>query len=352
VWLKKNKILIFFIPHHHIGGAERVHLNIIKALQYKPIVFFDSSNTNIISKEFSDNAYCFLITNAKRRKYAIRFLQVLTFLFPIILFGCNSGTFYNFVSRLKRNIKAIDLTHAFSFPEYGMEISSLPYVNLLDKRVVINTKTYEDYKQLYVENNVNQHLLKRFTIIPNGIEISDFDSSLIHSRWSDFTIGFVGRNSSEKRPELFFELIRKNRIKAKVIGDNFEKFKKDFPNVTYFENCNNKEVIREQFSDMSLLIVSSRREGFPLVIMEAMELGIPVIATDVGSVSEHVISYENGFLAPVEEKVFLKYVSGIIKELISNKELYFDISKNARSYAERNFSIEVFNSKYQELFYE
>ena len=346
------KLIIFFIPHHHIGGAERVHLNIIKAFQYKPIVFFDYSNSNIISKEFSENAYCFLITNAKRRKYAFRFLQVLTFVFPVTLFGCNSSLFYNFISRLKKKTKAIDLTHAFSYPEQGVEISSLPYVKLLDKRVVINTKTYEDYKQLYAENNVDSYLLKRFAIIPNGIEIYDFDSSLIHSRWNNFTIGFVGRNSSEKRPELFFELIRKNRIQAKVIGDNFEKFKIEFPNVTYFENCNNKDAVREQFSDISLLIVSSRREGFPLVIMEAMELGIPVIATDVGSISEHVISYENGFLAPVEEKVFLEYTSGIITELKSNKELYFDISKNARKYAEKNFSIEVFNSKYQELFYE
>jgi glycosyltransferase involved in cell wall biosynthesis len=347
-----NKLLIFFIPHHHIGGAERVHLNIIKALKYKPIVFFDYSNSNIISKEFSKNAYCFLITNAKRRKYAFRILQVLTFLFPVTLFGCNSSMFYNFISILKKKTKAIDLTHAFSYPEQGVEISSLPYVKLLDKRVVINTKTYDDYKQLYSENNVDQHLLKRFTIIPNGIEIYDFDSSLIHSRWSSFTIGFVGRNSPEKRPELFFELIRKNRTKAKVIGDNFEKFKKDFPNVTYFENCNNKEEIREQFSDISLLIVSSRREGFPLVIMEAMELGIPVIATDVGSISEHVSSYENGFLAPVEEKVYLEYTSSIINELKKNKELYFDISKNARNHAEKNFSMELFNSKYQELFYE
>jgi len=350
--LKKNKIVIFFIPHHHIGGAERVHLNIIKALQYKPIVFFDYSNSNTINKEFSENAYCFLITNAKRRKYAFRFLQVLTLVFPVTLFGCNSSLFYNFISRLKKKTKAIDLTHAFSYPEQGVEISSLPYVKLLDKRVVINAKTYEDYKQLYSENNIDQHLLKRFTIIPNGIEMYDFDSCLIHSRWNNFTVGFVGRNSPEKRPELFFELIRKDRINTKVIGDNFEKFKKDFPNVTYFENSNNKEEIREQFSDISLLIVSSRREGFPLVIMEAMELGIPVIATDVGSISEHVISYENGFLAPVEEKVFLEYTSSIIKELIGNKELYFDISKNARNHAEKFFSIEVFNSKYQELFYE
>jgi glycosyltransferase involved in cell wall biosynthesis len=349
--LKKYKLIFFFIPHHHIGGAERVHLNIIKALYCKPVVFFNYSNSNQIDKEFSDNAYCFLITSAKRRKFALKLLQVITYVFPVIFFGCNSSLFYNFVARVKKNVKAIDLTHAFSFPENGMEITSLPYIDLLDKRIVINARTYEDYKELYIKNSINSKFLKRFRIIPNGIEIKDFDQSKIISRWENFTLGFVGRNSLEKRPDLFFDIVKKSDLRAKVIGDDFTSFKVDFPNVIYFENCNDPEKIRSHFSEISLLIVSSIREGFPLVIMEAMELGIPVVATDVGSINEHLSSYENGFLGPVEKEAFLEYASRIIGELIICKGLYFDLSLNARYYAEKNFAIEKFNTKYRELFY-
>jgi glycosyltransferase involved in cell wall biosynthesis len=347
-----NKLVIFIIPHHHIGGAERVHLNIIKALQYKPIVLFDSSNSNTISEDFSNNAYCFLINSYRRKKAALVLLQMIAFVFPITLFGCNSGLFYRFVSKVKHKVNAIDLTHAFSYPQHGMEITSLPYVDLLAKRVVINTKTFEDYKQLYSKNNINPELHERIKIIPNGIEIKDFDQSKINSRWENFTLGFVGRNSTEKRPEIFFELVKKSNLKAKAIGDSFSQYRVEFPKVLYFENCNDVELIREQFSEISLLVVPSSREGFPLVIMEAMELGIPVIATDVGSISEHVISYENGFLGPVEKKAFLEYAFAIIGELTSREELYFELSKNARNHAEKNFSIEIFNSKYCELFYE
>ena len=162
-----------------------------------------------------------------------------------------------------------------------MEIFSLPYINLLDKRIVINNKTFDDYKALYQKNSIEESFLERFKIISNGITIRDFDDCNIDSRFANFTIGFVGRNSSEKRPELFFELVRQTKIKAKAIGDNFDNFKKDFPEVDYFENCNNVEIVRKQFSEISLLIVPSSREGFPLVIMEAMELGIPIIATNV-----------------------------------------------------------------------
>lgn len=349
---KRYKLIVLFIPHHHIGGAERVHINIIKALKYKPIVFFVNSNSDTISDEFSKNAHCFLITSNKRRKFAIRFLRIISCFLPVVLFGCNSGLFYNFVSKLKGKIKAIDLTHAFSFPEQGMEIASLPYINLLDKRIVINNKTFNDYKELYQKNAIEESLLDRFKIIPNGIAIQDFDKSQIDSRFTNFTIGFVGRNSPEKRPELFFEVVQQTKIKAKAIGDNFDNFKIDFPEVDYFENCNDPEMIRKQFSRISLLIVPSNREGFPLVIMEAMELGIPVIATDVGSIAEHVINDENGFLSAVEKGAFLSFTISKINAIFEDKELYRNLSLKAREHAVQNFDIKIFNKQYCVLFYE
>ena len=341
----------FIIPYHKIGGAERVHINIIKSLKYKPFVFFDYSDSTHISKEFKDNACCFFITSKRRRKYAYYFIKIISYIFPVTIFGCNSNVFYNFISRLKGKVKSIDLTHAFSFPEKGMEISSLPFVDLIDKRVVINQKTKIDYEHLYNENNIEKKLLNRFVIIPNGILISDFKND-IDSRFENFTIGFVGRNSLEKRPELFFDIVKDLNIKSKVIGDNFDFYKTHFPNVKYFENCNEQKTIREQFSEISLLIVSSSREGFPLVIMEAMELGIPVIATNVGSISEHIINHKNGYLGPVEYLDFLDFSKLIIKGLVSDKALYFSISSNAREYAILNFNIKRFKDQYRKLFYE
>lgn len=348
---KFHQLFFFFIPYHKIGGAERVHLNIIKSLKNKPIVFFDNCNYLEIGQDFKDNAYCFSLASKKRRKYALKFVHVISVVFRVTLFGCNTVTFYNFIGSLKGKVKAIDLTHAFSFPEKGMEITSLPFVDLINKRVVINQKTKIDYENLYKENHIDLKLLERIVIIPNGILISDFDNT-IESRFQNFTIGFVGRNSQEKRPELFFDIVRKLNSKAKVIGDNFEIYRNDFPKVTYFENCNVPEIIREEFSTISLLIVSSSREGFPLVIMEAMELGIPVIATDVGNISEHVINDINGFVGPVDAKEFLEFSILHIKNLINNKELYVSLSTNAREYAVVNFNIENFKTQYRKLFYE
>lgn len=352
--LKAFKIFFFIIPHHHIGGADRVHLNIIKSLKQKPFVFFDYSNTNQISEEFNYNAYCLLINSAKRKKIAILFFKIISSFLPIVIFGCNSNFFYRLVSKLKKKAKVIDLTHAFSFPDKGMEIWSLPYVDLLDTRIVINNRTIEDYKNLYRANGIKDSYLKRFRIISNGVKINDFDRDQIHSRFSNFIIGFVGRNSHEKRPELFFDIVKKSgKVKAKVIGDNFDNFKKDFPDVSYFENCNIPELVRKQFSEISLLVVTSSREGFPLVIMEAMELGIPVISTDVGSIAEHLINGKNGFLiSATEENEILNFALAKIRYIIGNKEVYCNMSLNARQYACNYFDNQIFEQKYCELFYE
>lgn len=350
---KRNNLIIICIPHHHIGGAERVHLNIIKSLKRKPIVFFDYSNTEQISKEFSDNAYCFLITSEKRTKFAIRLIEIISSFLPITIFGCNSSLFYKLIYKVKNKVNSIDLTHAFSYPEKGIEISSLPHVDLINKRVVINNRTFEDYKKLYELNNIDASLLKRFHIIENGVEIKDFLTHRIDSRFHNFTVGFVGRNSPEKRPELFFKIVKKIKLRAKIIGDNFDNFKNDFPNVTYFENCNNPELIQKQFSEISVLVVTSRREGFPLVIMEAMEMGIPVISTNVGSIEDHLINKKNGYLIDSkDDKEFLNFAREKILEISSDKELYTKISLNAREHACENFNIQGFKKNYQKLFYE
>ena len=346
------KIIFFFIPHHHIGGAERVHLNIIKALNFRPIVFFDYSDSKVISKEFNDSSFCFFTTGLKRKRIAVYFVQLMSLFFPVILFGSNSPFFYEMLTKVKKSVRSIDLTHAFTSSGKGMENISLGCVDKINSRIVINTKTLEDYELLYKSNGVPSSLMERFKIIANGVKIHKFDYAQIESRFQNFTIGFVGRNSPEKRPELFFEIVKKLKVKAKVIGDHFESYKKEFPAITYFENCNDEALIRQQFLNISALIVSSSSEGFPLVIMEAMELGIPVISTDVGSIFEHVNNNENGFLLPVDDKQFINGAIQKINKLSSDKELYVRISTTARAHAVQRFEIAFFNEQYQELFYE
>lgn len=351
--LEKFKLIFFFIPHHHIGGAERVHLEIIKSLKRKPIVFFDSTDGTSLSDDFKQNAFCFFIISEKRKKQLTQILILLSYILPVTLFGCNSKYFYKTIAKIKRRTKNVDLTHAFSFPEQGVEMISLPYVDLIDIRIVINNITLENYKKLYKKNGISEVLSKRIKVIPNGIRLNTFDKKNIQNRFRNFSIGYVGRNSPEKQPEVFFNIVSKSNFKAKVIGDNFDTFKNRFSSVCFFENCNNQEIIRTEFSEIAVLIISSKREGFPLVIMEAMELGIPVISTNVGSIEEHIKDDFNGYLFNGNSKdQFISFVLDKIQLLSENERLYNTMSVNARKYAETHFGIDDFHKNYRKLFYE
>jgi glycosyltransferase involved in cell wall biosynthesis len=56
--------------------------------------------------------------------------------------------------------------------------------------------------------------------------------------------------------------------------------------------------MRSVWADHQLLVLPSRTEAAPLVIVEAMLCGRPVVATDVGAVREWVTDGDNGFVSP------------------------------------------------------
>jgi glycosyltransferase involved in cell wall biosynthesis len=57
--------------------------------------------------------------------------------------------------------------------------------------------------------------------------------------------------------------------------------------------------VAELLSRAQMFALSSRSESFPLTVLEAMRAGLPVIASDVGGISEAVIHGETGFLVPI-----------------------------------------------------
>jgi glycosyltransferase involved in cell wall biosynthesis len=110
-----------------------------------------------------------------------------------------------------------------------------------------------------------------------------------------FTVGWVGRLSHEKGADLFLEAIGTlgdQRIQTIVIGDGSERSSLDAaarslglgPDRLRFAGpVPNAGAL---FSALDLLVLSSRREGLPIVLLEAMSAGVPVVAFAVGGIPE------------------------------------------------------------------
>jgi len=93
-----------------------------------------------------------------------------------------------------------------------------------------------------------------------------------------------------------------------------------------------------QAFDIFWMTPEPRSEGIPTVIEEAMALGLPVVATDVGSISEIVFDRQTGFLVPTHA---VSVIAQRTLEILENAELRRVMSKRARAYAESHFQVRL-----------
>lgn len=94
-------------------------------------------------------------------------------------------------------------------------------------------------------------------------------------------------------------------------------------------------------------VLPSRLEGFPVTIIEAQLAGVPVIATDVGSVRESIIDGETGWIVPPERPAA---IAEAIHDLIRNPEDASRRAKLAQQRAQDEFTIDATVSRYVELY--
>ena len=105
--------------------------------------------------------------------------------------------------------------------------------------------------------------------------------------------------------------------------------------------------IPELLKLFDIYVLPSLSEGLPMVLLEAMAAGCPVIATNVGGVSMVIKHGENGSLIePKNQKVL---ASEIIK-LLSDKELRNRYSKNGLSQFRKKFGADIMTHKYEQLY--
>lgn len=112
------------------------------------------------------------------------------------------------------------------------------------------------------------------------------------------SVGFVGRMAHEKGPDLFCAL-------AERVPDCSFIAYGDGPILAALRATNRRVDFRgasqgmdDAWKNIGLLAVTSRAEGLPLAVLEAMAHGVPVAAFAVGALPEVIADGVNGFLAP------------------------------------------------------
>ena len=104
--------------------------------------------------------------------------------------------------------------------------------------------------------------------------------------------------------------------------------------------------IKSEFEKSSFFVLSSRYEGYPMVLLEAMSLGVPSVAFDCPEGPSELLSTGGGILV---EKENVRKLSDAIIYMIEHPE-FREKCMNHKEYIREHLSPEVIYKKWMELF--
>ncbi len=185
-----------------------------------------------------------------------------------------------------------------------------------------------------VSKQIAQSISSNTTVIQNFVEMPKEDN--LDTKQAK-KIAFVGRFSFEKGPDLFYQIVTKlPEMEFTMFGDGpmFRQINRLKPrNLTLVGQVNS---MSGYWSQIKLLCITSREEGLPLVALEALARGIPVVSYDVGGLASVVHDNQTGWLIPpLNEHAFINRLKKIAKFNHSSSDKIALFSKN---YIKTNFS--------------
>ena len=365
VWLRrKNKShLFFFFDRYSIGGAQRVHLDILESVRDTPkLVFFTRRSHDIKLKE-----QFYSLPNTSARDVHLwcdylflRLFSVHYFAFYLnrhangTLLSANSTFFYDMLPFLSRKLYKIELLHNFSYGKKGMEFFGLLNYKYLHKRMVIDKFTKENIEKQYDAYQIPAPYKSKVEVVEFGVEVPE---KLLKDYSPPLKVLYAGRGGIQKRVWLV------NKIAESFLANNFSiQFHFAGPAIAEVSKSvkltsvlhgeiSEKKKMDEIYQDCHVVLLTSAYEGFPMVIKESMAFGcIPVVTALPGNLT-HLAHLHNALLLHQinDENKLIAEAIGNLNTLLKDPLLTQQLSGNAYRYAKANFKKEIFITRYREL---
>jgi glycosyltransferase involved in cell wall biosynthesis len=219
---------------------------------------------------------------------------------------------------------------------------------------------------LAISDPVRQHLVcdlkvakERISLIFNGIDIKQFHPLISADHKSHIkkqfnlnqgpVIGIISRLSSVKGHRYLlkaFKRISDNIPEAQllVVGDGSDRYIKDLKiqadDLGISEMVRFHPACRDTATPLSIMDVfchPSLQEGLGLSILEAMAMGLPVVASDVGGIYTLIKHRFNGLLVPSMD---YNALADSVLELLSNPDMARKMGARSRDIVEKQFTVD------------
>lgn len=342
------------------GGTERVTSIIANGLEREmdEIFIFSCKECKNSKFELNENVNIISLANKMSKNIIMRKLDVLKKLnkyvqkYEIdILIAVDTSLFLYIlpikVFNYRRNIKIVSWEHFnfYSKRSFLGKIAQHLSVRYSDALIVLGKKDKENYLK-------NMKHIKNIDYIYNPIAVNLDKKSLLEKK----VVLAVGRLVEQKGFDMLINAWRiveqsNKEWKLNIIGSGPEEdnLKKQIKRL----ELNNIEIIPFQkeiekfYLNSSMFVLSSRYEGFVLVLLEAQAKGLPVISFDCKEgPAEIVDNGVNGYLVePNNVEMLAKY----ILKLIDDENLRYEFSSKSQKDLGR-FNTDIIIEKWIKLF--
>jgi glycosyltransferase involved in cell wall biosynthesis len=266
-----------------------------------------------------------------------------------VVLGGSSATFYDLASLLPAHVTCIDLLHAL---RGGYVERSLAIAPRLNTRVIVTPEIRDGMASLYRSAGYPSSLLDRVVLIrnPNLLPVAGARPA------SDGTLRvlYVGRDSPEKRLELLAAVAEaaprrtSSPLNFTAIGDISPGRLPGFECRGFIAH---DDELSRVYLEHDVLLLTSSREGFPLVVTEAMNHGVIPVCTAVGGLPEMLNDGDDSFLLPPEpaSSVLIELIVDRLVVLATDRDRRARMSDQARRKAHGWSNRDAFDAAYRLL---
>jgi glycosyltransferase involved in cell wall biosynthesis len=348
-------------PPDHLGGSEIFCKNLSINLKKKKNIETEILTSDIFKRKIKNDLIEELVPVHYKKFY-------------FNLWGKNPVVnVYNFI---RKNYQKYDIIHTHSYIFFtSLQCALLRKLRKFNLILHIHggvqtplglNSNFKEYIQLLIKSNIFDVTIGKFVIensdhiisvslkdlnvisdrfdlsqkskhyIPNAVDISKFQRN---EKLNRKYITYIGRLSYIKGIDVFLKMIREihqldKNLEFLIIGDGplrplVENAKKYLP-ITYYRQYPYSK-IQNIYNMSKLLMITSRFEGLPTSILESLACETPVVASDVGGISEVLINEKNGILFNLNNQ----------DKIINQNSKLENMGKNGRKIIEKNHSWQV-----------
>ena len=200
-------------------------------------------------------------------------------------------------------------------------------------------------------------MLKPVELIRNGVDLERFNPKKFNRRklrrkfgFDKFTVLFLSKMMKNKGGDYFVRAAEKlPHLQFVLAGDGPDRERVEAmapANVKCMGRVSEKEKL-ELYAAADLFVLPTISEGFPLVILEAMAMGLPVVSTTIWGVKEVLDGRECAVLVPPKNPEMLV---GAINELSESSGRLKRMGASGRRDVEKEFNWDVIAKQYEALF--